>query len=471
MFEENKTVLEEFNNLLDNYISNLESEIKQLDKTNKIKNILIQLKSNRKLDFLLENKDQIIEISPNLANHINAISYLIENNAGNIEQVGILLDTVLNDKNISKHIKENNKTKQEELDHELIECKNIKNKDYDFDFLNHLFKKMELSDDQIITILSQIAYYTSTLSMKKETAIEKNIDPITPIEEEVIDLPIENNKEINIEDITREYENTIRIANEIIDRFYPLIKEKSKRQIEYSKALLACMEEENENINDFDYSEQKLIVLVLDLIKNKKDLESELRKVENINNIDKDTKDYLNLFLSELDKLVREIKQVSFQLDKENREMENDKACELYYLLDNNETPTFDINSFDKDNKKKAYSLIAKLEKGIFDYERSKAHSLVQSKNKIDLDVFVNKFSGMCCSYVRFSEDQILILTFDDKDNIFSRSENIALNYSTYINDYIKKLKEKDPKVLNAQSNFITNLNESRSEELNEKNR
>ena len=143
-------------------------------------------------------------------------------------------------------------------------------------------------------------------------------------------------------------------------------------------------------------------------------------------------------------------------LDKiltEEKKEEEKNTNEIYFLLDESNTPFFDMNKFSKEEKKHSLSLVEKFGKSLQEYEKGRHHTKLQSRRNL-FDIYVNRSSSMCVSYIRAKDNKVLILTFAHINDIYDDSNSIAQNYSYLIENTLKNIENKNDLFLEQQQEF-----------------
>lgn len=198
-------------------------------------------------------------------------------------------------------------------------------------------------------------------------------------------------------------------------------------------------------IDEFQYKDISMTVLILDMLEIKQELELQLN---NTNTTLEDISDYFNMLKEDYNK--------AMALDSilTEEKMEEEKTTnEIYFLLDESNSPLFDMNKFSKDDKKRCQALIEKFEKSVHNHEKGKKHTKLQSRRH-KFDVYINKSSNMCVSYIRAKDNKVLILTFAHLNDIYDESNSIAQNYTFLIKNTLKNIENKNDLFLEQQQEF-----------------
>ena len=135
-----------------------------------------------------------------------------------------------------------------------------------------------------------------------------------------------------------------------MNKYYYLINGKDEKYINYNKEMARAIktQESQDNLNlstlgidEFQYKDISMTVLMLDMLETKQELELQLN---NPNAILEDINDYFNMLKEDYDK--------ALTLDKiltEEKKEEEKNTNEIYFLLDECNTPFFDMNIFSKE--------------------------------------------------------------------------------------------------------------------------
>ena len=240
----------------------------------------------------------------------------------------------------------------------------------------------------------------------------------------------------------------------IISKYYYLINGKDEKYINYNremaKAIKAQESQDNLNlstlgIDEFQYKDISMTVLLLDMLETKQELELQLN---NPNNTLEDINDYFNILKEDYNKAIA----LDSILTEEK--MEEEKTTnEIYFLLDESNSPLFDMDKFSKDDKKRCQALIEKFEKGVHDHKKGKKHTKFKSNYKKN-NIYINRSSNMCVSYIRTKDNKVLILTFADFKEVFDNTEPIALNFDYLIDETLANIKNNNVAFLETQKEF-----------------
>ena len=161
----------------------------------------------------------------------------------------------------------------------------------------------------------------------------------------------------------------------------------------------------------------------------------------------------IEFYFNELKEQYSKAQQVDTTLTEDIKEEEKE-TDDIYFLLDENNNPFFQLDKFNKEDKKRCKSLIEKFEKSIHDYEKGKHHTKLQSRRNL-FDIYVNKSSNMCVSYIRAKDNQVLVITFAHLNDIFDESNSIAQNYDNLIESTLSNIENKNTNFINHQQEFF----------------
>lgn len=402
---------------------------------------------------LLENQKSLLLLFPQLTSNLQIINFFWENNALELEQVTIALNNILTDERVKDCL--NNKEKYE------LQVKKLESEIKELDEKSLTAKasfilKASISDEEKISILKELAYE----SCKNATTKEENIIKEKEKESKEIEtlFPEEVTVNINKEGLKKLKEEYLKLKDSIesiISKYYYLINGKDEKYINYNremaKAIKAQESQDNLNlstlgIDEFQYKDISMTVLILDMLETKQELELQL---DNPNTTLEDISDYFNILKEDYNKAIA----LDSILTEEKIEEEK-TTNEIYFLLDESNSPLFDMDKFSKDDKKRCQALIEKFEKGVHDHEKGKKHTKFKSNYKKN-NIYINRSSNMCVSYIRTKDNKVLILTFADFKEVFDNTEPIALNFDYLIDEALANIKNNNVTFLETQKEFV----------------
>lgn len=400
---------------------------------------------------LLENQKSLLLLFPQLTSNLQIINFFWENNALELEQVTIALNNILTDERVKDCL--NNKEKYE------LQVKKLESEIKELDEKSLTAKasfilKASISDEEKISILKELAYE----SCKNATTKEENIIKEKESKEIETLFPEEVTVNINKEGLKKLKEEYLKLKDSIesiISKYYYLINGKDEKYINYNremaKAIKAQESQDNLNlstlgIDEFQYKDISMTVLILDMLETKQELELQL---DNPNTTLEDISDYFNILKEDYNKAIA----LDSILTEEKIEEEK-TTNEIYFLLDESNSPLFDMDKFSKDDKKRCQALIEKFEKGVHDHEKGKKHTKFKSNYKKN-NIYINRSSNMCVSYIRTKDNKVLILTFADFKEVFDNTEPIALNFDYLIDEALANIKNNNVTFLETQKEFV----------------
>lgn len=446
---------EKYEQLIEEESQELKRELDNYRAMIKCANILSMPKDDiqKYISNLLENQKSLLLLFPQLTSNVQIINFFWENNALELEQVTIALNNILTDERVKDCL--NNKEKYE------LQVKKLESEIKELDEKSLTAKasfilKASISDEEKISILKELAYE----SCKNATTKEENIIKEKEKESKEIEtlFPEEVTVNVNKEGLNKLKEEYLKLKDSIesiISKYYYLINGKDEKYINYNremaKAIKAQESQDNLNlstlgIDEFQYKDISMTVLILDMLETKQELELQL---DNPNTTLEDISDYFNILKEDYNKAIA----LDSILTEEKIEEEK-TTNEIYFLLDESNSPFFDMDKFSKDDKKRCQALIEKFEKGVHDHEKGKKHTKFKSNYKKN-NIYINRSSNMCVSYIRTKDNKVLILTFADFKEVFDNTEPIALNFDYLIDEALANIKNNNVTFLETQKEFV----------------
>ena len=446
---------EKYEQLIEEQLQELKRELDNYRAMIKSAEILSMPKDDiqKYISNLLENQKTLLLLFPQLTSNVQIINFFWENNALELEQVTIALNNILTDERVKDCL--NNKEKYE------LQVKKLESEIKELDEKSLTAKasfilKASISDEEKISILKELAYE----SCKNATTKEENIIKEKEKESKEIEtlFPEEVTVNINKEGLKKLKEEYLKLKDSIesiISKYYYLINGKDEKYINYNremaKAIKAQESQDNLNlstlgIDEFQYKDISMTVLILDMLETKQELELQL---DNPNTTLEDISDYFNILKEDYNKAIA----LDSILTEEKIEEEK-TTNEIYFLLDESNSPLFDMDKFSKDDKKRCQALIEKFEKGVHDHEKGKKHTKFKSNYKKN-NIYINRSSNMCVSYIRTKDNKVLILTFADFKEVFDNTEPIALNFDYLIDEALANIKNNNVTFLETQKEFV----------------
>ena len=446
---------EKYEQLIEEESQELKRELDNYRAMIKCANILSMPKDDiqKYISNLLENQKSLLLLFPQLTSNVQIINFFWENNALELEQVTIALNNILTDERVKDCL--NNKEKYE------LQVKKLESEIKELDEKSLTAKasfilKASISDEEKISILKELAYE----SCKNATTKEENIIKEKEKESKEIEtlFPEEVTVNVNKEGLNKLKEEYLILKDSIesiISKYYYLINGKDEKYINYNremaKAIKAQESQDNLNlstlgIDEFQYKDISMTVLILDMLETKQELELQL---DNPNTTLEDISDYFNILKEDYNKAI-----VLDSILTEEKIEEEKTTNEIYFLLDESNSPFFDMDKFSKDDKKRCQALIEKFEKGVHDHEKGKKHTKFKSNYKKN-NIYINRSSNMCVSYIRTKDNKVLILTFADFKEVFDNTEPIALNFDYLIDEALANIKNNNVTFLETQKEFV----------------
>ena len=445
---------EKYEQLIEEQSQELKRELDNYRAMIKSANILSMPKGDiqKYISNLLENQKSLLLLFPQLTSNVQIINFFWENNALELEQVTIALNNILTDERVKDCL--NNKEKYE------LQVKKLESEIKELDEKSLTAKasfilKANITDEEKISILKELAYEScKNATTKEEAKLQTQDKESKEIETLFSEEATVNVNEEELKKLKEEYLKIKDSIESIISKYYYLINGKDEKYINYNremaKAIKAQESQDNLNlstlgIDEFQYKDISMTVLLLDMLETKQELELQLN---NTNTTLEDINDYFNILKEDYNKAIA----LDSILTEEKIEEEK-TTNEIYFLLDESNSPLFDMDKFSKDDKKRCQALIEKFEKGVHDHEKGKKHTKFKSNYKKN-NIYINRSSNMCVSYIRTKDNKVLILTFADFKEVFDNTEPIALNFDYLIDEALANIKNNNVSFLETQKEF-----------------
>ena len=442
---------EKYEKLLEEQLQSLKNELNNYKIILDTANVLSMPRDNIKeyVYNLLEQQKLILHFFPELSSNLQIINFFLNNNALEIEQVTIALNNILKNDKVKECIdkKEEYKSQIKRIEHTITDL-NENSLSTKVSFI----LKTNITDEEKISILKDLAYE----SCMKGTFKEEKKEEKEPLIEPEILFPIENEEEKEkITNLKASYSKVKEEIDSLISKNYYLIDGKTSKDLNYIKQMDQIIKKQKEkqstespylDIKDFEYKNITMTILLIDMLEAKQELET-LFKKPNASLED------IEFYFNELKEQYSKAQQVDTTLTEDIKEEEKE-TDDIYFLLDENNNPFFQLDKFNKEDKKRCKSLIEKFEKSIHDYEKGKHHTKLQSRRNL-FDIYVNKSSNMCVSYIRAKDNQVLVITFAHLNDIFDESNSIAQNYDNLIESTLSNIENKNTNFINHQQEFF----------------
>ena len=446
---------EKYEQLLEEQTQKLKKELNKYKTMIDSANILIMPINDKKryIENLLEHQKTFLLLFPQLTSNFQILKFFYDNNALEIEQVQIAINNILTDE-IVKDCLSN-------IEKYQLQVKSLESQIKELDEKSLTAKasfilKANITDEEKISILKEIAYESCKSVTKKEEKLKSHKIP-TPQEEIESLFTEEETPNINQEELNNikgEYYKIKNNIESIMTKYYYLINGKDEKYINYNKEMSRAIKEQESKdnldlstlgIDEFQYKDISMTVLILDMFEVKAELESQLN---NPTATLEDIRDYFNMLKEDYNKAI--------SLDKiltEEKKEEEKTTNEIYFLLDENNNSFFQINKFNKEEKKHCLSLIDKFAKGVHDHEKGKKHTKFKSGYKKN-NIYINRSSNMCVSYIRTKDNKVLILTFANFKEVFDNTEPIVSNFDYIIDTTLTNIKNNNALFLEQQQEF-----------------
>lgn len=413
------------------------------------------------VDLLLQHQDLLLSIDPNLADNFKILDFFAQNNALDLEQAQVAISQILSAPILKKSVSNQarNSTSLRKVERELRTI----------DTMNETAKAQfvansTLSDKDKIVVLSSMAYQNVLSAGERRKSVERFViadnqdlqSDLSNGQVEEVDVTHALDDAASLESFQDTYRQMKETSAPFFEQYYSLIEGKTSEDINYHEQLCKIMEDAKANgdnsisMDDFSYSDEKMTLLLLQM----KDVEKQINELMQAS-IDNESISFLYMFLEEYNHKLAEVSDLDQQIQETNS-VENamETPSNVYFLLDDKGKPFFSMSRLNHEDKKQMLALVHKFEQGILDFKNGKKHSKVLSnEQKMPHTVYVNKVSNMICAFIP-QQDDILIITFGNENNIFDDSRRIDIARESLIDDALKCIKEQDPAFVQQQVAF-----------------
>ena len=424
---DNSEVINKFNSYVKNCIEDLVTKKQELIANIECAKHLDVVSDKSTIGDLLSLKEYILKLEPKLANDIKILEFFSSKNSLNVPQVRSAYTNVLNiiQKNKVNNIKELDK-QIKVIDKTIIEYNNyLNNSRFNTRVIIELVDNSKLSSDEQIIVLSNIAF---NMSDNKEIEEKK-----------------ETSEQVKESDDSMYYELLLNAKN-ILKKYYDVLANKSPqemRDIINISQIIGSM-----NINDVVSFYNEKIVFEGLIYKIKSLVNSLLASIKN-NDANKE-----DLYL-ELDDAIESLGGIKIDSGGKNDE----KEINVYFLLDNVGNPLFSTN-YDTGDLSKIDALINKLISVPGEIANGR---LVQDTwleaNKIK--AYVKNFSDMYCSYLKMTDNKILIIDFAPLNYIYDETSNIVKRNQVRISEIMDIVKDNNEEFNIVQRNFLSSFQDT----------
>ncbi len=435
-------------NYIESQITSINEKLENVDYYDKIRKAYNEIKG-RDCSKFVEYYAILSKINSYVKDNLDVIDFLVKNNITVAPQMDESIDNILNNSELLEIV--SSTLNKEMLSTQKEKLTSVLDGVYDFETFKDVLLNSNLDTEGIICILTREAEKSTIFNKKKDVHIS----------DEKKDLPSLDVNNEQKEEIISKYNEILNKVNKLINKYYYLVQEKAPLIEMYRKTKSSYNMREINNI--FSEKDVLLCMHILSLI----DLKTEGEDILKNKPIDHEL---LQITIDSLDEELNNTIEAANLYEKESVEsMPLDST--VYYVLDENGKPLFDMEKFSDEEKKNIDSLLSNLEMGLFDYEVSKGlHTIVKQNERRDLNVFVNKKRNMSVSYIRINSSdlqnsKVLIICIDRSKKIFDTSISILKTQSYLIDESVIPIKENNSEFISKQDSFKETLKEMISRE------
>ena len=410
---------EKFLSFVREYIQKITVQKAQSEKNIESYTKIEAMKKEPTVDNVLKAQDVLISLDSSLKETIEIIKFFNENNGNELVQAKEALHKILTHPLIQNYQETiaNEKAKIKNIDLNIVECEKCLNKEsFSFRYLSELIEVSPLSENEKIAVLSKAILDESS---KKEREIPAKEEPT-----------------VSLKELITTYQNLVAKGKIYKEKYQHLLGNKTPQQMEYIKMITACLHQKEADIQSFQYSEEKMMVLLIEMLE-----VEEIVATETQGGLTKEVsptkKEEIEYYVSNLEEIIKEI----ISLDTERVEEKKSEETELdenriLFFLDEKNRPFFDIEKFSNEEQNRIANLFKSLTHTYESYTRGDRHTKFLTKQKCDVAVFINKNGKMCLSYALLPEETILVLQIAGIKKIFEETEKIVRKYSVEIESY-----------------------------------
>ena len=352
------------------FISLLKDNLKELEVERK--NIYLELKmldharliinhSKDNIVFLLSKKEQIIKLDESLSKKITILeAFKKRNNLDNGVAIKIV-DEIMSSpsiKNINIRLSELEK-KLDEIDDELNEIYDlIDDVAFNIEIVGKYAKKFGLKDKALISVLSYAVFKTSK---KEKISNYKKTKKTIESKEESVDVVVPNYED-QFEILKKQYEDIIDYNNELLNKYYSILKNMTLTEREYYKAysLLSDKDLKDQNFEE-NYNEAMAKIITIKLF----DAKDEVKNImQNISLNDAEQIEYLEEYVKEFLSFVDKLKKIDEKIEKEKKRNHVVEDLKVFFLLDESSRPFISSEIREKGYEASLLNIIQKGQEG-----------------------------------------------------------------------------------------------------------
>ena len=339
--------LEEFEHILEQERLRLEKKESALRKRYQCASVLLQKGEDddvHNVSGLLENRDLLLSVEPSLESQFDLLQYFSDCGLLNIDQVTEAVNEIRRNSELLECVKNPAKT--------LKDLASVQKRIHAFDTMSDTTKankvlRSKLSDEEKLAVLRSMAYHSCL-----EATVEKtDLDTITVSADMVSSFK-------------DSYSQVMEEVNPYLTKYYYKVSSLSPEELDYYRQVVEIYDElkkegrEQELSDTMNYDDIRLLLSVYQMrvLKDKIDgaLKSSDQGAHRMEELRED--------LSSLNSTFQVVQELDQQFSEEKDDSKVDDKSHVYFLLDDDGRPFFQLESFSKNDRKKMRSILTKLD-------------------------------------------------------------------------------------------------------------
>jgi len=410
-FESGKSLYDSFINNLKRSIKGLNEEITICSKNKPLFEALVKYSETKDVTLLFPYQTSTL-LSPEVRDSIRKLEFLQRHNITSAPQylaAKAQIDSSEESKNASNQIKQIN-ARVEKAKRNIIINESVIKGEEDSDQLETALKSTGLSPRDQVEILKFVIYR----ECKKEN--DRKQENSSSLQEDI---------SVEIEKLKVEINETIEELSTFITDNYHYLEGQNKEQLRYKSEIAFAMQGDTGEIDVNEIKEPKVYfqVLLLSLLAEKANLTYAVKEAVGPDSSSED----LEVFRELKDDVRKKVELGHTLIDViTNVDKEKDAAepSNLIILNDLEGNPVVNFDSFEGNDAKSVEYILKKLEKGHYDHAKGLKHSRVLTDDpRIKETIYINRKDGIACSYIRLTDEMVLIMACSSIKDIYDKSK------------------------------------------------
>lgn len=441
--------LEEFEHILEQERLRLEKKESALRKRYQCASVLLQKGEDddvHNVSGLLENRDLLLSVEPSLESQFDLLQYFSDCGLLNIDQVTEAVNEIRRNSELLECVKNPAKT--------LKDLASVQKRIHAFDTMSDTTKankvlRSKLSDEEKLAVLRSMAYHSCL-----EATVEKtDLDTITVSADMVSSFK-------------DSYSQVMEEVNPYLTKYYYKVSSLSPEELDYYRQVVEIYDElkkegrEQELSDTMNYDDIRLLLSVYQMrvLKDKIDgaLKSSDQGAHRMEELRED--------LSSLNSTFQVVQELDQQFSEEKDDSKVDDKSHVYFLLDDDGKPFFQLESFSKNDRKKMRSILTKLE-GLGKSDRDIKSKPVLVGKKFSHHMYTVNSSNLLVSFIPYQGD-VLVLSFADRRDIYDESVRIYQREQSLIEKSLKSMKSSSSDFVLSQQVFQDSFSREISDSL-----